>query len=1110
MEGIPEMPKNTPDTKNRYSPFGLVHAINQQFAARPTLRTVAKQTLQRLLSERCPELDVDVDVDLLLIIDLSQKSPDENSRRIPLLDELLEVFAQGRLATYPQTRYLLAQMPSARSTVVPNIPTDTIADIINSACETMIGDLQQALMSFWQEPASTGKSRWLWLADVLKDNLSSNALNSSNPWRLDEELRATLLQVVACPDRTQRQAHYGQDHARACIIEVTLDAAHHQLSMPYPALLITRTMIDHELILLYEPSGKILIFQTLEGLATEIGQKLNRRWVLDGLQWQRLEPDGNIFDCLTQVLFEDCLNQLNNVQLPVDQMFDTVEQQFAHLTDLSVDFDLGLAQDNSALVRIQETMPDWLQDASDSDRFTYRQYLTTLAATHQENKGQSFFQDIEPIRQFTERVLQERIRHDHHDTAASYIAPADIELKIAVAHGVPGGWGWIEPVYLNLIDFALENLIGLPGGKITVRSQTGRALPDWLDGDYLKELVQNVDIGKTYPETLRRHLIDNKMEVQARTKIYACQLRTQLPMLALENKIRRTCGFTESGFRYVAAVMSNHPDDPVAGQVIVIKSLTLYGGVVPNMFVIGSRDSEAGPHILYRPLYPESLIEYPSLAALQEAITQSGEVRDSIDTWYESIFVSGPIESYLTNVPIFAGSGLITGYMKYKSLDLVPSEELRGDIFQALFAANSQALVELATVTAVSNADSRWALFKKGGWLIFESILPLLTGPAAVAGWLIQFTVSLNDDLRALQDKRVTDKSVAVIDLLLNIGMVLLHSPRLSKLSVKGEEPAEIPVQDVQEKLAAEQLVIEETDAAPPGTPVHFDSALTDFSWSTPRQKLSPGQIRWLDNFKVEMPKELETPVIQGRYRGLYRYQNRWHALIDGRLFRASIEEGVEMVIHPIDTGVPGPFIRRDGTGQWSIDTRLRLRAGVRQGKRAAGTPDDGASPPAKKTAGPLRHYDPFPAVTEKELAPSDWPEHMYHYVNKEKLGRFRAEGGALLDNSTNNAFGKPQRGYAGLYVTDLAPDAMPLQKLSETIYGKNPYNVTSRATKIQACLKLSPGKNAGALKLYKLESSKLSDHIYVLRGNPGDMSLRIKASLFGTGITILDDLIEF
>ena len=179
---------------------------------------------------------------------------------------------------------------------------------------------------------------------------------------------------------------------------------------------------------------------------------------------------------------------------------------------------------------------------------------------------------------------------------------------------------------MSLTDLALKNLAGRPKGTLTLRNRRGINLPTWLTAEYITQrggLIERVNIGKTYPERLEALLLGDTPEAREREKLFADQVSLQLPLEALELCLKQENGVTPLGVRYVAALMhASAASRVVDGNAVVIRHLALVRRVeaipdiVSNMFIIEPSNIENGPHLLYRPLYAQSLLEFPTRAAL--------------------------------------------------------------------------------------------------------------------------------------------------------------------------------------------------------------------------------------------------------------------------------------------------------------------------------------------------------------------------------------------------------------------------------------------------------------------------------------------------------------
>ncbi len=156
-------------------------------------------------------------------------------------------------------------------------------------------------------------------------------------------------------------------------------------------------------------------------------------------------------------------------------------------------------------------------------------------------------------------------------------------------------------------------------------------LRDDKNHPYLK-----LTLGEAYPRLIKDKLIDDPVQAPLQEHFYISQLRALLPLIALECKIRRIGGVDELGCRYVREWLKPTPGH---AQPVVIRPLTFIragetaGDTVANMFIIAARQPEKGPCLLYRPLFEQPLLQFPSAQNLLYALHQPGELRDSVLAW---------------------------------------------------------------------------------------------------------------------------------------------------------------------------------------------------------------------------------------------------------------------------------------------------------------------------------------------------------------------------------------------------------------------------------------------------------------------------------------------
>ena len=117
---------------------------------------------------------------------------------------------------------------------------------------------------------------------------------------------------------------------------------------------------------------------------------------------------------------------------------------------------------------------------------------------------------------------------------------------------------WLTEDVMPLAEFSLTYVGGKPAAFIEVKERSGRPLPTWLNASYIKNLLEEIDIGSLYISLLKANLVDDTAQVTRRLTLFKSQLKAQLPLLALEHKIRGTGGFTEAGWHLVARLMGSN------------------------------------------------------------------------------------------------------------------------------------------------------------------------------------------------------------------------------------------------------------------------------------------------------------------------------------------------------------------------------------------------------------------------------------------------------------------------------------------------------------------------------------------------------------------------
>lgn len=932
-------------------------AVARHFATRPTVRDVFGGMLQQAIQDYYPPLAVDLQVTRLAVPNLVGGW---DLKR--LLDVALDYVASGTLldvSTVVDGRrcFLTNRAPhpltyTAERTREPDL--QVIKAIILDLTPTLTTVFQDAVTNYWNQSSDTGASRYQWLGDLLTTGLSSTA--SLLPARYQVQ-RAALHHLTRYPDRRARPTlPQGSVHAyclQTCIVQDgTL------VSLIEPELLV----VQEQRVMLYQNSGALELYDSVEAFTQARGQALARQVLADSITVKRYEPDGNIFDTLAALLLNQQLEDLGALVLPASGGVHALEMQVADMTDPAPWF-LQAPAPNPALVqKVEATLPTWLRTATAGDRFTYRQHMVELARVHQQTAGASFLDGVENLHDFTNKALLEHIHADHPEVTALDLD--NLELTFHVPVGDLGS-GYLTSVPMSLTQLAINNLAAAPQGRLTLRFKSGAQVPAWMNEEYIlgkkglfsstPGLIARTNIGERYPNTLKTLLLGSDSESQRRETLFDQALSVRLPLQALEHKIRGEHGFTWQGYRYVQALMQRNAADRVVDDLsIVIHALAFHRkphskpDVVSNMFIIEASERQVGPHILYRPLYQDSLQQFASREALLSAIAQPGPLQDSVLSWLpdrarpvysNNGFHSPHIIRFGQGDDTVQWSAPVPAQLAddtngHPVLGSLAQSLASGNLSQYLYGSHARALVDLADRDSVSNAESRWSIVLEGGWLLFNALfLPLLRGPAMVAGWMVQLAVSLQHDLDALPSDDPVARELAWVDVLLNIGLLLMHGGAKPP-PVSERLPASRTLSTLRRAPVAPSIeVATRIGQGPvgfPSEPPASDQTQVDFIHSTARDASRRRLFDALIELHVAWPVPAPSPVELGAYKGLYRIDQQWHASVAGLLFQVNIVPGPEevFIVHPQKPLHPGFRLKTDGKGHWTLDLGLKLRGG--------------------------------------------------------------------------------------------------------------------------------------------------------------------------------------
>lgn len=1049
-------------------------AVAHQFDTRPTLRSVVSGMLEEAIKSLYPTLAFNP-AETAVAEPISSSPP--QYRLTPLLDiALRHLTTEGDLdftdkhalpctLVDPATGHTLKPAPSPDA-LMPGIDMQAIELAIRSLRAPLKKTFEQALLKHFMastDAHSQGDNPWRWLSDTLRDTLTIAALKQPG---LSAQQRETLDQVLTYPDRAQRQAAKGEAAAQVFILDSAVSHAGGNASQLTPDLLITRQVDGRTQVLHATAAGVVTPYDSLHVFGQAWGKKMGDAFVFDSLNWKRQEPAGNIFDTQAAVILNAMVENVASIEVPTTGSLEALEQAFTQDSDPSPWFVGAYAPNARELERLHEQLPTWFGSASAAERDTYRQHALALASSVRRNNGRTFLDGIPDIRTYAEQQL------DQHLAGKGYTAK-DVEVVFKVPVGDMGS-NYLERVKMSLVDMALENLSGLPKGEMEVHLH-GQRVSDASLPKMLKDLINTVDIGGHYPELLKRELLDDSPAARDRLARFIEQVPLQLAMQALELKLKGEAGITAQGHAFIEAVTQPGAGSKwVDGQEITVRPLAFVRkpgatpDVVANMFIIEPLANGSGPHLLYRPQLKPALLEFASRDALLEAIRKPGALQESVLAWLPDDKVRAVYGNGGFHTPNIARFTVFNEFDPpatpkptalavdgYAAASTLRQDLLNGDLATHWFHSNANSLVTLAEGQSTSDAQSRWASYKELGWLLFNTLLPLMRGPGAMAGWLLQLANAEND-IKRLSTANDPDPAGAMVNLLVNLGMTLTHVPVAEPTPTRTFEPFK-PGPDTSNSAPRPR---QSNDPVRPAPTIHQDPSAPvttglgagtaiDIRLSSPRG-ITPELRAHIDSFKVPAPTTPGTPIAEGIRKGLYQVDNRWYTKIDNHWFRVATDLDGPYVIDEHNKARTAPSIARDARGNWYFDLAPRLKGGMPKTKDLQSTIKQNLEAKARTEADFQRGWQERSKISKEHAGSMEKIRNTlaeYEQARKKlktlrSLATNEASAGRFAGTYSN------QRQVADALRADLAQQLENLRPLTQSLIAASEHNIETLAPK--------------------------------------------------------------
>ncbi|WP_411380995.1 hypothetical protein [Pseudomonas sp. MPB26] len=887
-----------------------IEQIHTVFSEPPTLEAVAQDSAQAWLDQYLPAWRFNAAHTLLVATERYQS----------LAELVIERMAAAKPTLLVVGYHVVVQR--SRETYTRGGPSlEDTERLINSCGTRLLGLFCERLQAWWRQALPVDMTRWGYLADELLELLyDSPAPPGMTAQRFAEVFPKSSLHAIR-PDRLWRLG----------LPVYTVHLRNAADTQTLPLLLISHAPYT----LLFSLASGVHLLDNVDAVQPLLSDYVSPLLASPVGHWFTQRVYGDPFDALAAAYLARQLQEIASLDTRVPRPVQAYQQLLGYILDTKRWFVPALSAAQRAL---RPVLPLWLAAADSDDSLAGATLLHGLVLAAQQDGSQDFLEGIEPLEVFAASRLHECLKQD--EPRAANLVPGEISLSftrvIAAPVPVPGGFiaGEVHTFTLTLTELALENLGGLPHAPKSIQLK-GAAAPDWLTYDLLKACVTRVDIGQAYPALLKKHLIDDATDATRRQGLFSRRWRAQLPLQALQWKIQGLRGLTRMGFRRLnAAVQADKARRVVEGQAVALWPLAFKArpsdsaDVVEGHFVIGPRHGEEGPHVLYRPLFSPVVLEYSSQQALFAAIQAKGELQDNVLAWLaprrQSLYANDGFRQ--PHIRYFLQGDEFTTYTTPQPVEL--SRQVSDvDPAQQVFAATAKALVTLADRQTVSNAEQRWASLKQAGWLLFNSLMPLISGPLMLGGWLLQVMDSARNDLPALASADEQARSAAVLDLLVNLMAILAHqaAPHDAHASLELDHPVFAPL------ALPEPVLAESTRIA---APVSFEAPA---SWANARDTLTASLQTRLNALSLKTlakpwPKALPGAERSGPWQGLRRDTTHkpphWQALVRGQQFRVRIEQGRVRVISADGTRT-GPWLKSLGQGAWDFDLQLRLRGGA-------------------------------------------------------------------------------------------------------------------------------------------------------------------------------------
>lgn len=855
--------------------------VANHFASRPTLRQVIATDGFAALLDRYPWIAThNPGLKSLETFTLLGGEVDNNGLVDRLLQHLLtgerlSLVSQGPLSIAPP-KVFRAQEQGLDATAQPQIDLDMSK--LNSAFDTLLAgireNLQQAQISYWNGFGESDVTRLRWLQQMIKASLLANI---QQPGLNEGEKHALYTMLVGSGEGLTVSA-----------LQVSLSDNGTSYPHAIPDLVLTGTHGSRTSVLRCRPSGHISSHADFATLAAALQNELAESYRFESMSWTQRALSEDVFAWQATQVLNSILDRISHLRLGNLTEADQLETVFSNITDPSGFFsELGYL--NPDLPDIE--LPQWLADASDTDRFNYHAAMLELAASQGQSKGLTSLGDIDGVHRFANRRLRKQLVSDYPDKAVHDPDQVFISIDQAVPSGPAGGGQSLFSRRVSLTDLAISRLQAGQLEAITGITDASHAgISDWLTIEEVESLILKVDIGGHYSPYVHSK-IDGPPGKATRTARFAKEWRSNLMLNALQATINKKL----SGSACQALVeFSQAAKQSQATSMAPLAFLCAPGAsssdTVQGMYLI-SLPTTTNRWVLYRPLYPEdTILQFASLDALMNSVREGGDLQQSMLDWLDKdarqLYENGgflrphlhPRLSQLAHL-VNPQSAVVDTVLATLALPVDATfEAWAGDLDAHMFKSRVDAMLFMATRNSVSNAQAKWALVKQIAWALFNTGSMLLSGPAASAVWLLQTVATLKDDIPALLHGSEQERAIAITDLLTNLAMLLAHRQIPEPHAGTPAPPAPAARFTAPVSAGLTPSIVAEAPRELPWEPAKDEQAFPSprvSHWNDSQRLTNLPQERRIALAKLQAKRSLQghAPIATGRLRGLYEVE---------------------------------------------------------------------------------------------------------------------------------------------------------------------------------------------------------------------------------------------